>query len=282
MGATSEVAVGLLHPGTMGAAMGRVLRDRGVEVWWASAGRSAETRARAGAAGLTDAGTPARLVQRCDVVLSICPPDAAVEVAGTVAGFEGVYVDANAIAPATAHRIAEIVSPRAAMVDGGIIGQPPATSGGTRLYLSGQRAPEVRELFAGTSVEARAVDGGVGAASAVKMAYSAWTKGSAALLLTARDLAAAEGVEAALIGEWADSRPALVSRLRQAEASAVEKGWRWIGEMEEIAASMAANGLPDGFHHAAAEVFRRSAANGTVPSDRPPTPPEAAGGRRGR
>lgn len=261
------MAVGLLHPGAMGAAMGRVLRDRETPVWWASAGRGADTRARAQAAGLTDAGTPARLARRCDVVLSICPPDAAVDVAETVAGFEGVYVDANAIAPLTARRIADIVSPNATMVDGGIIGPPPPGPRGTRLYLSGQHAPDVQELFDGTSVEARVVDGGVGAASAVKMAYAAWTKGSAALLLTARDLAAAEGVEAAVIGEWADSRPALVSRLRQAETSAVEKGWRWIGEMEEIAASMAADGLPDGFHRAAAEVFRRSATKGTMPAD---------------
>ena len=113
-------------------------------------------------------------------------------------------------------------------------------------------------LFDGTPVEARVIDGGPWSASAVKMAYAAWTKGSAALLLAARALARAEGVEEALAAEWALSQPGLDGRLRSAAGAATAKGWRWVAEMEEIAATMAAAGLPDGFHQAAAEIFRRS------------------------
>jgi hypothetical protein len=90
------------------------------------------------------------------------------------------------------------------------------------------------------------------------MAYAAWTKGTAALLLAARALARAEGVEEALLAEWAISQPGLADRWTGAARSAAAKGWRWIAEMEEIAAAMAAAGLPEGFHRAAAEVYRRA------------------------
>ena len=245
--------VGLLHPGEMGAAVGAALRERGVSVLWASAGRSPATVERAKAAGLEDAGDLGAVCRRCEVLLSICPPHAAVAVAQAAAGFAGTYVDANAIAPETARAIAS-VHPR--FVDGGIVGPPPTRPGTTRLYLSGEEAERIAELFAGTNVDARAI---TGSASALKAGYAGWTKGSAALLLTVRELARAEGVEEALRAEWRLSIPALEERLAGAERSARRKGWRWIGEMEEIAHSMAAQDLPAGFHQAAAEVFRRAA-----------------------
>jgi hypothetical protein len=115
----------------------------------------------------------------------------------------------------------------------------------------------VLDLFAGTPLEARIVNGATTAASAVKMAYASWTKGTAAILLAARALARAEGVEDALLAEWSTSQPQLAQQSGRSALSAATKGWRWVGEMEEIAHSMAAAGLPDGFHQAAAEIFRR-------------------------
>jgi Domain of unknown function (DUF1932)/NADP oxidoreductase coenzyme F420-dependent len=234
------VTVGVLHPGEMGAAIGGALRSAGHPVLWASAGRSAETAARAKAAGLEDAGTIDELARRCDVLVAVCPPHAAVDVARAFASFDGIYVDMNAVSPATARTIASIV-PR--FVDGGIIGLP----GSARLYLSGDEAPDVAELLNGTVVPN---------ASALKMAYAAWTKGTAALVLAIRQLAEAEGITEALLEEWRLSLPQLEDRLASAERSARAKGWRWVGEMEEIADTFAANGLPDGFHRAAAEIFR--------------------------
>ena len=245
--------VGLLHPGEMGAAVGAALREQGHRVAWASEGRSAETLARAEAAGLADVASLAA-VGRSDVVLSICPPHAALEVARSVGPFEGVFVDANAISPATARAVAEVVGAAGGRyVDGGIVGSPPREAGTTRLYLSGDGAEEVRELFAGSMLDARAVPN----ASALKMAYAAWTKGTAALLLAIRELARAEGVEDELLAEWDLSQPELRERHARAERSAEAKGWRWVGEMEEIAASFEADGLPGGFHQAAAEMYRR-------------------------
>jgi len=248
--------VGLLHPGEMGAAVGRLLSGPGETVLWASAGRSAATAERAAAAGLADAGDIGEVCRRSEILLSICPPHAALDVAREASAFTGIYVDANAIAPATAREVGA-VQPR--LVDGGIVGPPPTGAGTTRLYLAGGETAEVVALFSGTSLDARAISDEVGAASALKAAYAGWTKGSAALLLTIRELARAEGVEDALLEEWRLSIPELEERLGGAERSARRKGWRWIGEMEEIAHSMAAQDLPAGFHQAAAEVFRRAA-----------------------
>jgi 3-hydroxyisobutyrate dehydrogenase-like beta-hydroxyacid dehydrogenase len=255
----SAIVIGLLHPGEMGAAVARCLTGAGHTVLWASEGRGPQTAARARAAGLQDAGTAAEVADRADIIFSICPPHAALDVAWAVQGFGGLYVDANAISPATAREVALMVEEGGATyIDGGIIGLPPAAAGTTRLYLSGERADAVRGLFDGTPLDARVILSGTWSASAIKMAYAAWTKGTAALLLAARALARAEGVEDALLAEWALSQPSLADRSQGAARSAATKGWRWVAEMEEIAASMAADGLPDGFHQAAAEIFRRS------------------------
>jgi 3-hydroxyisobutyrate dehydrogenase-like beta-hydroxyacid dehydrogenase len=256
----SKSVIGVLHPGEMGAAVGRCLTGNGHTVLWASQGRGPDTAARAQAAGFTDAGTIKAMTKRADVILSICPPHAATDVAWAVHGFGGLYVDANAVSPGTAREIAQMISDAGGRyVDGGIIGLPPKLDGGTRLYLSGPpaQAEAVRALFAGSALDARVIGDGATAASAVKMAYAGWTKGTAALLLAVRALAREEGVEEALLAEWALSQPSLADRSRASARSATAKGWRWVAEMEEIGAAMAAAGLPDGFHQAAAEVFRR-------------------------
>lgn len=252
----SETTIGLLHPGEMGAAVGKCLAGAGHRVLWAPEGRGAATKERAEAAGLIGVAL-AEIVARSDVIVSVCPPHAALDVARQVAGFGGLYLDANAISPATAGEVAAIVTADGAgYTDGGIIGPPPMAPGLTRLYLSGPRAAEVQALFGGTDVDARVVPP-PGSASAVKMAYASWTKGSAALLLAARALARAEGVEPVLLEEWGISQPGLEKRWDGAAAAAAAKGWRWVGEMEEIAAAMAAAGLPGGFHQAAADMYRR-------------------------
>ena len=244
------MTIGLLNPGEMGAAIGGALRSRGHDVAWASAWRSEDTRRRAVEAGLRDLGTVGGLAAECDTILSVCPPHAAPDVARSVGDFDGLYVDANAVSPATVRGIAAGL---ATLVDGGIVGGPPDP----RLYLSGDEALRVAELFEGSPVEARVIAGGVGAASALKMTYAAWTKGTGAMLLAIREVACAEGVEQALLAEWAESLPGLEERWERARGSADAKGWRWVGEMEEIAATFEAAGEPGGFHTAAAEVYRR-------------------------
>jgi 3-hydroxyisobutyrate dehydrogenase-like beta-hydroxyacid dehydrogenase len=237
------VNVGLLHPGEMGAAIGAALRTAGHNVLWASAGRSEATRERA--SDFTDAGSLAAVVAGSDVVISVVPPHASIALVDSLPPLSGIFVDANAIAPATAARVGSAVE---RFVDGGIVGGPPAP----RLYLSGSEAAHVAALFAGSPVETELV----GNASALKCAYAGWTKGSGALLLAIPEFAQAEGVWDALVEEWARSQPQLGERLAGAERSAAAKGWRWVGEMEEIAAAFAADGLPPGFHEAAGAIYR--------------------------
>jgi 3-hydroxyisobutyrate dehydrogenase-like beta-hydroxyacid dehydrogenase len=252
--------IGLLHPGAMGAALGAELRAAGHDVLWASAGRGEETGRRARDAGLRDAGTVADLARASDIVLSVCPPHAARDVATQVAGLARVYVDANAVSPATARAVAETIAGAGAVaIDGGIVGPPPGPGRAPSLLLSGAGAGDVAALFQGTSVRAKVVGTEIGAASAAKMAYAAWTKGSAALLLAVRAVARAEGVEEALLGEWDLSHPDLAATSERAAQGAAGKSWRWVGEMEEIAVTFRDAGLPGGFHEAAAAIYERLA-----------------------
>ena len=254
--------VALLHPGNMGVTIGAAAATSGARIVWASHQRSKATQERAKQAGLADVENLTNALRASDVVLSVCPPHAALELARSVAerNFSGIYVDANAVSRATAEQIGDIVSKAgASFVDGGIIGPPVKRAGTTRLYLSGARAQEVAELFSASMLDARAIGPAPGAASALKVAYAAWTKCTDALLLAIRALAAHEGVDHALIEEWSISQPELERRCQRAAAVAVPKAWRYVGEMEEIAATFTAAGLPSGFHNAAAEICQRLA-----------------------
>jgi 3-hydroxyisobutyrate dehydrogenase-like beta-hydroxyacid dehydrogenase len=219
----------------------------------------------------------AALVGKSDVVLSVCPPHAALDVARAVAGhaFRGLYVDGNAVAPATSRAIAKIVEAAGATyVDGGIIGPPPDNPGTTRLYLSGSAAHRVRALFDASALEAIILPGDLTSASAIKMAYAAWTKGSQALIMAVRALATAEGVDEALLAEWSRSQPDLPKRSENAAKGTARKAWRWVGEMDEIAATFESASLPGGFHHGASEVYRRMAIYKDAPA--PPSMEDVA------
>jgi 3-hydroxyisobutyrate dehydrogenase-like beta-hydroxyacid dehydrogenase len=263
----SVTTIGVLHPGEMGSAVGAAARAAGAQVLWAPEGRSEATAARAQAAGLDAAALP-ELLELADVVLSICPPHAALDVAREVAGhgFGGTYVDANAISPATTRAVASVITGSgAAFVDAGIIGSPPLHADTTRLCLSGPGAADVGQLFAGSPLEAWIVGEEIGTASALKMCYAAWTKGSAALLLAVVEAAEGYGVADELAAEWERTQPGLAERAERVERQARRKAWRWVAEMEEIAATFEAAGAPPGFHQAAARVFERLHSEGAAP-----------------
>ncbi len=252
--------LGILHPGQMGASLGACARAAGVDVVWAAAGRSPATRARAGSDTLRELDDLAAVVAASSVILSVCPPDRALAVAGAVAdlGFTGVYVDANAVDPRTARAVGGVVEKAGArFVDGGIIGPPARRPGTTWLHLCGADASGVAELFAGSDLETRIVDGDVGAASALKMAFASYTKGHSALLLAVRALARSAGVEEELLEQWSHTHPQLANVSAGTARGTAPKAWRFVGEMREIAATYEGAGLPGGFHHAAAEIYRR-------------------------
>ena len=251
--------IAMLHPGEMGAAIGAGLIAGRHRIVWASADRGAQTRRRAQNAGFDDLETLARVAQAADIVFSVCPPHAALEQARAVAacGFGGVYVDANAVSPETAREVGRVVEAvGASYVDAGIIGPPPNPGASVRLYLCGSRAGDIAPLFERSIMQAIALEGPVGTASALKVCYAAWNKGATALLAGIRALAEHEGVDKALLSEWKISLPDIPKRSEMITVSA-RKAWRWIAEMEEIAASFDAVGLPAGFHLAAADIYRR-------------------------
>src|SRR5262245_19611971 len=146
-------SVGLMSPGDMGQAVSVQLKAKGLNVYTGLEGRSERTRALAREAGLIDVGSVARLVEECDVVLSIMDPGAAVAFAQVVAdalratGRHTLIVDCNAIAPDTVHEIADLIERAGGrFLDAGIIGPPPRGKATTHLYASGPGRSEERRV----------------------------------------------------------------------------------------------------------------------------------------
>ncbi len=250
--------VGLLNPGAMGASVGAAALTNVDEVLWASEGRSDATRMRAEKAGLTRVNSFAALVNESELILSVCPPASALSLASQVFSldFKGTYVDCNAIAPKQTRAIAEIANDKGArIVDGGIIGGPAwQATAGTRLWLSGPDVSQVIALFEHSPLLTGVAGCDIGAASALKMCFAAFTKGSTALLAAVLAVADKEGVGDVLAEQWGE---AFTNNTKQQVTTNSAKAWRFAGEMEQIAATFDSAGLPGGFHDAAAEVFNR-------------------------
>ena len=257
----SRKTIGVLHPGEMGAAVAATARNSGHEVYWASEGRSADTRRRASEAELEDAGTLRALCERCHAIVSICPPEFAESLAEEVAGYgyRGLYIDANAIAPQRTCRMNERLSKSGiAFVDGCVIGLPATKRGETWLYLSGPHAGEAASYFTDGPLESEILDGGIGRASALKMCFAANTKGLAALRAAVLGVAQELGVLPELERQWERSGISFAAAAGSIQHTA-PKAWRFIAEMEEIASTFESAGMPGEFHRAAAEIYGRMA-----------------------
>lgn len=255
--------VGVLHPGAMGAAVGSALRPRVGAVIWADAGRSTATAKRAELADLVAVPDVAALARRSDVIVSVCPPHAARTVAAEVAAaLDGtdrrpVYVDANAVSPATVQEIAGLLGTDR-VVDAAIIGPPAWEPGHTVLWLSGPSAHAVADLFAGSPFAARVLGTELGGASALKACFALQSKALPAIWLEIAAAARGFGVEPELRSELTRTGVDYAAAVGAAAGGAA-KAWRWAGEMDEAGDAMVALGLPDGFSRAAAELYRRLA-----------------------
>lgn len=251
--------IGLLHPGSMGASVGAALKPASSAVVWAVAGRSQATAKRAELADLIGVPDVAELARRSDVIVSVCPPHAAREVAEQVAAAltgsdrRPVYVDANAVSPTTVQTIGELFGADR-VVDAGIIGPPAWEPGRTVIWLSGAAADAVAELFRGSPFTARTLGTQLGAASALKACFALHTKVVHAIRLEGEVAAHRFGVADALREELVRMS---VDAPGEALERAVANAWRWAGEMDEAAETIEALGLPSGFSRAAAEVFRK-------------------------
>ena len=245
----------------MGVAVAKSMVNSGQDVYWISAGRSDATRTRAESAGLHELSSASEMVASCEAIVCVCPPHAAEDVAEMVveSGFKGMYLDANAIAPRSSHRIKDLVTPAGIdYVDGGIIGGPPTEPGTTWLYLSGPSAEKAAEWFSAGPLETQIINDQIGAASGMKMAYAANTKGYNALITSILGAAEDLGVREHLEEMWERHWPGFAAqRVEASTRVAYNKAWRFAGEMEEIAQTWEDVGVPNGFYTAAAEVYRR-------------------------
>lgn len=255
-----QPTVGILHPGSMGAAVAACAATNAVAVLWCEAGRSSASAERAAEFGLTPVAELAELLDRSDIVISLCPPAAAEDLAREVARrrFAGVYVEANAISPERAQRIAALLEPDATVVDGGVIGSPPVGGKTPTLYLSGPASvtERIEALFANTAVRTAVLGTEVGKASALKLAYASFQKTSRVLVALAVGMAREHGVGQELIEV---ASPRTDSYLSEPEyvAKTAARAWRWGPELEEAADTLAAVGLPPEMLRAAAATLAR-------------------------
>ncbi|MFE6189112.1 DUF1932 domain-containing protein [Streptomyces sp. NPDC056465] len=255
-----QPTVGILHPGSMGAAVASCAATNASEVLWCETGRSAATTARADRAELSPVATMAELLERSEIVISLCPPAAAEDLAREVAQhrFAGVYVEANAISPERAQRIAELLEPAATVVDGGVVGSPPVGGKTPTLYLSGQAdaTARVEALFAGTAVHTAVLGTEVGKASALKLSYASFQKTSRVLVALAVGMAREHGVDQELI-EVASRRTDSYLSEPEYVAKTAARAWRWGPELEEAADALVAAGLPPEMLRATASTLAR-------------------------
>ncbi|WP_217208873.1 NAD(P)-dependent oxidoreductase [Streptomyces sp. AC550_RSS872] len=255
-----QPTVGILHPGSMGAAVAACAATNAAAVLWCRDGRSPASRARAERFGLEPVPTLQELLDRCNVLISLCPTSAAEDLAREVAGhrYMGLYVEANAINSERAVHIAELLGPDATVVDGGVIGSPPVNGKTPTLYLSGPTpaTERVEALFAGTTVRTKTLGGNIGQASALKLAYASFQKTSRVLVALAVGLAREHGVDQELI-EVASRRTDSYLSEPEYIAKTAQRAWRWGPELEETADMLAAAGLPPEMLRAAASTLAR-------------------------
>ena len=254
--------VAILSPGDMGHAVGRSLREGGLEVITFLEGRSERTRGLADAAGIVDMPDLESVVDEADLVLSIMVPAEAVALARDVGqairtmGVDVYYADCNAISPQTTMQIEEIIAGDGGRyIDGGIIGGPPRGGYRPRFYVSGENAPVMSELD-GMGIIVKQMGDEVGRASGIKMCYAGMTKGTSALHVAVLSLAESLGLTEELAAELASSQSAAFEAMESGIARLPARAGRWIGEMEEIAATYESQGLPPGFHQGAASIYR--------------------------
>ena len=260
-----QPVVAVIAPGMMGSAVGARLVENGLEVRTLLAGRSEATVARAKAAGMV--GVSDQQIAASDIILSILPPGDALGLAERLAPLlraatkKPVYVDCNALDPATVVRIGRVVQETGAtFVDGGIIGGPPKPGYSPKIYLSGEAAPRVAEL-AQYGLQMPIQPGPIGAASAMKMSYAGITKGFTALGAAMMLAASRAGTADDLKAELSASQPALFGWLTRQVPGMYSKAYRWVAEMEEIAQFVGEDAAARSFYEGAARLYERLAAD---------------------
>ena len=238
--------VSVLYPGDMGAALGAALAAHGCDVFTWVGERSVRTRDATARCGFSRLESFEQAVTVADVVISLVPPGDALALARRFAACAGerlegapLYLDANSVSPDAAREIAACVEAAGATcVDGSIVGGAANIGDGTVLVLSGPRAVDLERAWRG-AFEIRALEGGVGAASSLKMAFSAFNKGLVALFLEAIAAAGQVGRADELLHLFSDFYPGTVGTLQRLLPSYPRHAARRVQEMREVESWMA-------------------------------------------
>ena len=267
--------VAILSPGSMGSAVGQALRESGYDVVTNLDGRSERTRVLAEEAGFRAVSGIDSIVEEADLVMSILVPSEAISVAREAAaamkrtGANPAYADCNAVSPDTARELGGIIEAAGGrFIDAGIIGGPPGSGSPPRFYASGPHEAVIGELD-GKGIIVPLLGGDVGRASAIKMCYASLTKGVSALQTAALVAAYRLGLSSELEEEMSSSQANVLAQM-QSVIGLPGKAFRWVGEMEEIAATFESVGVTGNFHHGAAEIFRM-VADSPLGDERPET-----------
>lgn len=259
----SKKHIGFLNPGAMGISLAATAQNSGHSAYWVSKDRGPETRGRAEEHALIEVRTMQELCETCSVIICICPPYAAPDVAKQVldCAYQGIYADVNAISPKRSTLIGQMMAEQGVdYVDGGIIGGPAWKPATTWLYLSGSSAEQVAECFSSGPLATEVIGTDIGKASALKMCFAANTKGTTALLCAIVAAAERLGVRKELEKQWSRGGADFAESTFQRIRGVTTKAWRFSGEMQEIASTLGDAGLPKGFHLAAYDIYERIAA----------------------
>ncbi|GAA3375177.1 NAD(P)-dependent oxidoreductase [Streptomyces racemochromogenes] len=151
-----------------------------------------------------------------------------------------------------------LLNPGAMVLDGAVFGPPPGGRRAARFYLAGeaQAVDTVQPVFKDTALHVRRASGGIGSASALKMAFASYQKAARTLAGVAHALAHAHGVGDELTAE----AQVMASNILSAPGylpSVAARAWRWAPEMEDIAETLRAAGLPADMADAAVAVMAR-------------------------
>ena len=276
--------IGVMSPGDMGQAVAGQLKHQGFIVLTALDHRSARSKTLAREAGLTDVGSIARLSAESDVILSIMNPAAALEFAQAAATAyaaghnKALFVDCNAIAPATLEAVnAAISGAGGRCLDGTIIGSPPRDKARCNLYFSGPGAQALAPL-AGPQLNVRILGERMGEASALKMCYGAMNKGIQALMLETLMAARRLGVEQVFEEQMRETRSDLHDWMLKVMPVMPPKAYRWVPEMQQIAQTFAGVGMTPRIFDGAADMFGLVATT-TLGKQTPESRDKSLGGR---
>jgi len=252
--------VGIVYPGDMGCALGRLLADDGVRVVTTTAGRSQRTVRLCRDAGLEVLDSLDEVMGAAQIVMSLVPPSAARAVAGECcaaaprdASF--VYVDVNSISPETACQIARTIDAAGhEFVDASIHGLAAQLEHHGTLYLSGPRAQTIADLT-GRLLRTQVVGREPGAASALKMMLGGLSKGLVALFLEMGLMASQAGTLEAVLKEYEVYYPGVMTAIERLLPTYPRHAARRGDELREVGRTMRSYGLTPAMASAAEEVI---------------------------